>query len=199
VGTPRPRRRTNRSAWILLKDCGTKDKILKECAELFYHENFEQTLDEKTHLGAGRISFEKRKTCPCGTSHGLATRCLTRSMTSLQGFSNKDMREYAGRFANFISGDVSREEFYIFTGSGSNGSKRLNSSRHLLELQTTDFATDAEASCCRHSSGELTRTKARRFCVLQGRGGEKLNVGIMKELSGGDRSMPSPLRISHRV
>jgi phage/plasmid-associated DNA primase len=33
-----------------LKDCGTKDKILKECAELFYHENFEQTLDEKTHL-----------------------------------------------------------------------------------------------------------------------------------------------------
>jgi phage/plasmid-associated DNA primase len=27
----------------------TKDKILKECAEL-YHENFEQTLDEKTHL-----------------------------------------------------------------------------------------------------------------------------------------------------
>jgi phage/plasmid-associated DNA primase len=32
------------------EDCGTKDKILKECAELFYHENFEQTLDEKTHL-----------------------------------------------------------------------------------------------------------------------------------------------------
>jgi hypothetical protein len=29
-------------------------------------------------------------------------------------FPNRDMRDYAiGRFANFISGDVSREEFYI--------------------------------------------------------------------------------------
>jgi phage/plasmid-associated DNA primase len=48
-------------------------------------------------------------------------------MTSFARFFQQNMREYAiGRFANFISGDVSREEFYIFTGSGSNGkSKRL--------------------------------------------------------------------------
>jgi hypothetical protein len=31
----------------------------------------------------------------------------------LQGFPNKDMRYAIGRFANFISGDVSREEFYL--------------------------------------------------------------------------------------
>jgi hypothetical protein len=50
-------------------------------------------------------------------------------------FPNKDMREYAiGRFANFISGDVSREEF-TSSLSGSNGkSKRLNSSRHLRRV-----------------------------------------------------------------
>jgi phage/plasmid-associated DNA primase len=47
--TPRPRRRIEARIG-LSEDCGTKDKILKECAELFYHENFEQTLDEKTHL-----------------------------------------------------------------------------------------------------------------------------------------------------
>jgi hypothetical protein len=55
------------------------------------------------------------------------------------------MRDYAiGRFANFISGDVSREEFYIFTGSGSNGKSKSNYSASFGILQITYIITDSE-------------------------------------------------------
>jgi P4 family phage/plasmid primase-like protien len=193
-----------------LKDCGTKDKILKECAELFYHENFEQTLDEKTHLiGFNNGIFDLNKNqFREGRPEDLVSMCTDIDYEVRAGdevlfdeiddffckvFPNKDMREYAiGRFANFISGDVSREEFYIFTGSGSNGKSKT------IELFEASFG----GYCCKlptslltqkraaagTPSGELTRTKARRFCVLQEPGeSEKLNVGIMKELSGGDK------------
>jgi phage/plasmid-associated DNA primase len=96
----------------------------------FYHENFEQTLDEKTHLiGFNNGIFDLNKnqfregrpedlTC---TDIDYEVRAGDEVLFDeiddfCKVFPNKDMREYAiGRFANFISGDVSREEFYIFT------------------------------------------------------------------------------------
>jgi P4 family phage/plasmid primase-like protien len=199
-----------------LKDCGTKDKILKECAELFYQENFEQTLDEKTHLiGFNNGIFDLNKNqFREGRPEDLVSMCTGIDYEVLENdevlfeeiddffrkvFPNKDMRDYAiGRFANFISGDVSREEFYIFTGSGSNGKSKT------IELFEASFG----GYCCKlptslltqkraaagTPSGELHRTKARRFCVLQEPGeSERLNVGIMKELSGGDKIQCRPL------
>jgi hypothetical protein len=72
--TPRPRRRTNRSAYWTPEDCGTKDKILKECAELFY-ENFEQTLDEKTHLMGFNSIFDLNKNQFRKASQDLVSMC----------------------------------------------------------------------------------------------------------------------------
>jgi P4 family phage/plasmid primase-like protien len=193
-----------------LKDANQKDKIMKECAELFYHKHFEQDLDEKTHLiGFNNGIFDlERNQFREGRPEDMVSMCtgvdyqlvegddqLTREIDDFFGkvFPDAELREYAvGRLASFISGDVQREEFYIFTGSGSNGKSKT------IELFEASFG----GYCCKlptslvtqrraaagTPSGELARTRGRRFCVLQEPGeSERLNVGIVKELSGGDR------------
>lgn len=195
-----------------LKDSNQKDKIMKECAELFYHRHFDHDLDEQTHLigftnGIYDLNAERFRE---GRPEDLVSMCTGIEYEVLDGddvleaeiddffckvFPNPDMRKYAiGRFASFISGDVSREEFYIFTGSGSNGKSKTI---ELFEASFGDYCCKLPTSLLTQkraaagaASGELARTKSRRFCVLQEPGeSERLNVGIMKELSGGDEIM----------
>jgi hypothetical protein len=64
-------------------------------------------------------------------------------------FPDEELREYAlGRLASFLSGDVSHEHFYIFTGSGSNGKSRPSSCSRPHSASTAascDGAPDATA------------------------------------------------------
>jgi hypothetical protein len=63
-----------------------------------------------------------------------------------------DGRYALGRLASFISGDVVREEFYIFTGSGSNGKSKT------IELFEASFG----AYCCKLPTSLLTQRRATR-------------------------------------
>jgi P4 family phage/plasmid primase-like protien len=192
-----------------LKSVNQKELILRECGDLFYRQDFERDLDENKHL----LGFENgvfdlyagefRE----GRPEDLVSLSTGVSFESEPGdhvleeeimdffskvFPDEELREYAlGRLASFLSGDVSHEHFYIFTGSGSNGKSKT------IELFEAAFGE----YCCKlptalltqrraaagSALGELARTKSRRFAVLQEPGeSERLNVGVMKELSGGD-------------
>jgi P4 family phage/plasmid primase-like protien len=192
-----------------LKSCNQKELILRECGDLFYRRNFENALDENKHLlGFENGVYDLRNgefrdgrpedmlSLSTGvhyeTKDGDEALYLEIMDFFCKVFPNERMRDYTlGRLASFLSGDVSHEHFYIFTGSGSNGKSKT------IELFEASFGE----YCCKlptalltqrraaagSALGELARTKARRLAVLQEPGeSERLNVGVMKELSGGD-------------
>jgi P4 family phage/plasmid primase-like protien len=91
-----------------------------------------------------------------------------------------------------LDGGVRQEKFYIFTGSGSNSkSLLLNLIQHAIGeyyciLPIALLTQKRTAS--NNAQSELERTRGRRLAVMQEPGeSEKLNIGLMKELSGGDR------------
>lgn len=193
----------------LLKSANQKELILRECGDLFYRKDFERDLDEKKHL----VGFEngvfdlKANEFRDGRPEDLVSLSTGVEFEVRPGddlleeeimdffskvFPNEGVREYAlGRLASFLSGDVTHEHFYIFTGCGSNGKSKTI---ELFEAAFGDYCCKLPTSLLTQrraaagaALGELARTKARRFAVLQEPGeSERLNVGVMKELSGGD-------------
>jgi hypothetical protein len=116
-------------------------------------------------------------------------------------FPDEELREYAlGRLASFLSGDVSHEHLYIFTGSGSkvqdHRAVRGRIRRVLLQLPTVLTQRRAAAGSALGSSPAPSHV-ARR--APGARESERLNVGVMKELSGDTTSSVAPLQRPHRV
>ena len=112
---------------------------------------------------------------------------------------DEDVREYVLLvLASFLNGDNKYEKFFIWTGSGGNGKSKL------IELFLNclgDYGCTLPISLItqkRKSSGEanpeVARTMGRRFAVLQEPDvHSKINVGLMKEMSGGDVMMAREL------
>lgn len=106
---------------------------------------------------------------------------------------NNNVREYVLRlFASFLHGSIREERFHVWTGVGSNGKSKI------LELFQSAFGE----YCCtlpislltqkrgasNSASPELSRAKSKRFACLQEPGeNERLNIGLMKEMTGGDK------------
>ena len=105
----------------------------------------------------------------------------------------KDQREYVLTFlASCLDGRIIDEKFPIWTGTGGNGKSKL------LELYCKSFGdyTDvlpisiitqkrARSEAC---DPNLVQAKGKRFCYFQEPDdGDKINVGLMKELTGGDK------------
>ena len=94
--------------------------------------------------------------------------------------------------ASILDGTVRHEKSYFLTGSGANGKSKLIS---LLQHAIGDYACVVPISLLTQKRAESTsancemvRTKGRRFGITQEPGEEEtLNVGIFKELTGGDR------------
>ena len=94
--------------------------------------------------------------------------------------------------SSFLNGGVKEERFHIWTGSGSNGkSKTID----LFEQSFGDYCCKLpitlltqKRAASNAATSELARTKGKRFaCLQEPSEDEKLNVGLMKELTGGDR------------
>lgn len=106
---------------------------------------------------------------------------------------NKVMRKYIWLLmASYIQGNVPDEKFHIWTGSGSNGKSKIIAlfqeamgqycSTFPITLLTQKRAGSSNAT------PELADKKGIRFCVFQEpEEGDHLNVGCLKELSGGDK------------
>lgn len=193
-----------------LKTTNFKDNVMKECAELFYFEKFEELLDSNDNLigfengmfdldtfefrdgrpddyvsyTTGNDFIEYDSSCE---QIAAINRYLAQVLTKPQ------VREYVMKlFATFLHGAVKEQKFNIWTGSGSN-SKSL-----MVDLFEKSFGE----YCCKFpitlltqkraasnaATSELARAKGKRFaCLQEPSEDEKLNIGLMKELSGGDK------------
>lgn len=204
------RSKTLMSIALKLKQTGYKDSLMKECKCLFTDEKFEELLDSHPHL----VGFENgvydlrmhefRDGLPddyisfSTGRHYVPFDDTTPEYEEIQKFmssiyTNVDVRKYMlDTLACILDGGIRQEKFYIMTGSGSNGKSRL---LELVQKAIGDYycilpiaLLTQKRAASNSAQGELERTKGRRFAVMQEPGeSERLNIGLMKELSGGDR------------
>lgn len=106
---------------------------------------------------------------------------------------NDKVREYVLRlFASFLHGNIREERFYVWTGVGSNGKSALIS---LFQKTFGEYCCTLPIALLTQKRGsssaaspELSRARNKRFACLQEPGeSERLNIGLMKEMTGGDK------------
>ena len=187
-----------------------KTCLMKEVYELFFVEGFEDLLDTNTQLigfnngvfDLDAMEFREGRPEDCitlGTGHDYTPYDPEDPMIQKverivrQIHTQDDIREYILKMlASCLSGQVKQHLFHLFTGCGSNGKSQLT------DMFMQGFGTYAtvlpialltnKRSASNAASPELARVKGRRFCVLQEPENDvRLNVGLMKELTGGDK------------
>lgn len=199
-----------------LKNCPFKNNIMNECADLFCDEKFEDMLDSNINLigfpnGVYDLDTDEFRDGMPDDYISLCAGCdyiefnpdheYVRAIKTYlsQVFTKADVREYVLKlFGSFLHGSVKDQKFYIWTGSGSN-SKSL-----LVELFTKTFGEyccifpvtmlTQKRAASNAPNSELARAKGRRFGLMsEPSDSEKLNVGFMKELTGGDKVLTRKL------
>jgi P4 family phage/plasmid primase-like protien len=194
---------------VKLKDAKFKDNIMKECKSLFTDEKFEETLDSHPHLIGFEngvydlrlhefrdglpddyISFSTRRNYTTYVPESVEA--LEIEAYLAQVFTNANVRKYMKDImSTILDGGMRQEKFYIFTGNGSNSKSKL---LELIQHSIGDYfcilpiaLLTQKRSASNAAQSELERTKGRRLAVMQEPGeSEKLNIGLMKELTGGD-------------
>jgi P4 family phage/plasmid primase-like protien len=193
-----------------LKTTSFKDNIVKECKELFYDIEFLNELDENWYLiGFNNGVYDlKRGEFREGRPDDyitLSTRVdkiefsedheqwpeLSKFIYTI--FPNEEKREYFMTFlSTCLQGLNAEEKFRVWTGSGSNGKSKLE------ELFTAGFGDytikfpitlltgkRAASNAC---SPELVKAKGKRIgYFVEPSEGERVNAGLMKEFTGGDK------------
>lgn len=187
-----------------------KDKMYKECSGLFYEPKFEDKLDANPRL----IGFENgvydlendefREGRPedyISLSTGINYIEYDPENPYIDDINNfmekvlvnKNVREYVWTlFASILDGTNRDEKFHIWTGSGSNGkSKIVDLFQHTIGeyacIFNVSLLTQKRVGSSATNS-ELAIAKGKRFAILQEpEENERLNVGLMKELTGGDQ------------
>ena len=105
---------------------------------------------------------------------------------------DEDERDYVlTLLSSFLYGNNRNERFHIWTGSGGNGKSKLI---ELYQAAIGDYGCNLPISLLtskRKESGqaspEMAKLKGRRFAVLQEPDVQsRINVGLMKEMTGGD-------------
>lgn len=193
-----------------LKTVAFKENVMTECRRLFYVERFEEKLDSRCQLigfengvydlelkefREGRpedfISFTTGcNYIPYEPEHPFSRQIMT---FLSQILTLEHMKEYVLLLlASFLNGQIREERFHIWTGVGSNGKSKLID---LYEQAFGDYCCKfpvtlltQKRAASNAATSELARAKGKRFAVMQEPSeDEKLNVGLMKELSGGDK------------
>lgn len=195
---------------LQLKNTSFKKNVLQECLAMFYVQRFEERLDSKPHL----LGFEngvfdlESMTFREGLPDDYVTYTTGINYVPLnidspvlqeirayfsQVFPNEAVREYVQmHLASCLNGAIKEERFHIWTGCGANSKSMVVT---LFEGVMNDYACKLPVSLLTNkraasnaATSEIARIKGRRFAVLQEPSeNEKFNVGIMKELSGGDK------------
>ena len=202
--------------WHMLKKRPEKEQILKECCDLFKKEGFEAELDSKLNLLGfknGVYDLEKkefRDGVPddmISLSTNLEYEEFNPNLVESQEIStflkqilpDGELRGYVMKLVSMcLSGLTGEQKFHIWTGKGSNGKSRFI---ELIEESLGDYARKCPVTLLTKSraasnaaSPELSNLPGKRFLSFQEpESGEKLNLGLMKELSGGDKIMARPL------
>jgi P4 family phage/plasmid primase-like protien len=195
-----------------LKKTSFKKSILEECSELFYYERFEEKLDMNVDL----VGFENGVfDLELGIfREGYPEDLLSFTTGIYYEEYNENDEEYIGvttfmeeilpknpvreyvitLLSSFLSGKIKEQKFHIWTGVGGNGKSKLI---ELFRLAFGDYCTTLPVSLITQKRGRaegatpaLANTKGKRFAALQEpEGDESINVGLMKEMTGGDTIM----------
>lgn len=195
-----------------LKDTAFKSNIKTECVELFYDKDhkFLELLDSHSHLlgfnnGVLDLRSDEFRLGRPEDYISMSTKInympydpndqdIKEIMNMYKSiFVIEKVREYIlKRTSSFLSGSTKDETFDIYSGGGGNGkSKHIE----LLEACLGDYACKLPITLLTQKRGgsgnatpEIARTKGKRLCTLQEPDSKtKINVGLMKELTGGDK------------
>jgi|SaaInlV_165m_DNA_2_1040747.scaffolds.fasta_scaffold04887_3 P4 family phage/plasmid primase-like protien len=110
-----------------------------------------------------------------------------------QVFPQKSVREYILLLlSSFLGGTTRDEKFHIWTGIGSNGKSKM---LELIEFALGDYACKLSNTVLTRKQGnssnaspDIEQTKGKRLASIQEtEQDDMVNVGRMKELSGGDK------------
>ena len=201
---------------VVLKTTSWKNNIMKEAKELFYDKTFMNKLDSNPYLMCFNncvVDF-KNKICrkgqpddyiskstnidyiplkelqPSNNSYTEITDEVKRFIREL--FPERALEEYMWQhLASTLIGTNENQTFNIYTGSGSNGKSKL------VELMTKclgDYKATVPITLVTQSrnnigstSSEIVQLMGVRYAVMQEPSkGDKINEGIMKEITGGD-------------
>ena len=195
----------------LLKRTTSKNNIMREARELFYDKTFLNKLDNNPYLLCFNnyvVDFKHAKV-RMGQPDDYLSKCTnidyvaisdpkfskTRDEINLfidQIFPNEELRDYMWQhLASCLIGTNENQTFNIYTGSGCNGKSKLVDlmSKGMGDYKATvpiTMITQGRKSIGSTSS-EVVQLKGIRYAVMQEPSkGDKINEGIMKEITGGD-------------
>ena len=191
-----------------VKTTSFKDKVMRELEELFYDSSFINKLDSNFDLlGFENGVYDLEKGCfRDGNPDDFISFSTgiefveyeederTRNMMKVlkQIFPDNEERKYMLIImSSYLHGRVTGH-FHIWTGSGANGKSSIVD---LIEMTFGDYCGKLPVSILtqkRSAAGtatpELIKTKGKRFISMQEpESGDRINVGLMKEYTGGDR------------
>lgn len=203
-----------------LKKTPSKERLIKECSNLFYEKNFEAQLDQNNFLvGFSNGVYDlKNRIFRAGLPGDMIGKTTNYAylefnysdpiIIEIENFirniqPEEDMSNYLMAYsASFWEGSNRDQKFMIWTGVGSNGKGTL------IELYDNTFNGEIDGyfgalpptvlTQKRGSSSaatpELADKFGKRVIVLQEpEGDDKINVGFMKNITGQDKIEARPL------
>lgn len=206
------RKKTSKLAEIAvsLKKTHQKNNIMREACELFYDKDFFNKLDQNPYLLCftnGVIDFKAKKHRP-GQPDDYISKCTNIDYIHLkqihdpyiekiktfmiQLFPNEHLRGYMWEhLASVLIGTLDNQTFNIYTGSGRNGKSCLVNlmGKVLGDYKGTVPSTliTQKRTSIGSTSSEIVALMGTRYAVMQEPSkGDKINEGIMKEITGGD-------------
>ena len=199
-----------------LKSTRFKSDIMTECTFLFYDKEFLNKLDEQRDLICfenGVYNLAENYFRP-GVPDDYISLCTNINYVEYdednkyvqqvynyfkQVQPKEDVREYVlTLLSSYLQGHTPDEKFHIWTGTGANSKSKCI---ELFQMGLGDYAGTLPISLLtqrRAKSGvatpEIAMTKGKRFCVFQEpEEDDNIRVGLMKELTGGDKIMARQL------
>lgn len=193
-----------------LKKTQSKNNIFRETKELFYDNSFMKKQDQNSNLLCFKNGVYDFENCDFrdGKSNDYITKstnidyvpleeCNGATINEINSFMQQlfpvtELRNYMWQhLASTLIGMNDNQTFNIYTGSGRNGKSKL------VELMTQSLGeykgsvpvtlVTQSRRGIGQSSSEIVQLQGVRYAVMQEPSkGDKINEGIMKELTGGD-------------
>lgn len=200
-----------------LRDYAFKEKIIKECQIMFYDSKFTGNLDANPDLVGFENGVYNLKTGEFRDGRPEDYISLTTGNDYIeydqddekiiaiynflsQVFPIEDTRDYVcSLLASFLEGRNPNEKFHIWTGVGGNGKSKL---LELFEMSAGNYTAKIPVSALtqrNHQSSssanpEVARLKGiRTVSAQEPEEGQKFNIGLIKEWTGGDKISCRPL------
>jgi P4 family phage/plasmid primase-like protien len=194
-----------------LKNCNYKNAVMRECAEVFYNEQFKKKLDSNPYIIAFKngVYDLQNNTFRPGRPEDYLSNSLAINYVEFieedervqnvltyleQVFPDKSIRDYFMNVTSelFVGGNF-RKQIYFWTGEGDNSKSILVSildqifGNLFIKLSTTVLS--GKKPCAGSTFADLARAGqgCRGLVMDEPDADEVLGVGLMKQLTGNDR------------